>query len=159
MGKFKDKSGKTRVGEFLAKAKEVGVKIAPEVLDIAGDLTGVDALSRLGDAIKGDKEMSPEMKAQALSLLEFDKSEMGEVTKRHAADMVSDSWLSKNVRPIILLFSWFLMALILILDASLNAFAVPEFYLNLLVPLFLTVTAFYFGGRELQKFQITKSKQ
>ncbi len=156
MGKYKDTHGETRISKFLRDAKDVGVKIAPEILDIAGDITGVDALNRLSDKIKQTDDMSPEMKAQALSLLEFDKAEMEEVTKRHGADMVSDSWLSKNVRPIVLIYSWLLTSILIIADGMSLTFNVPEYYLNLLVPLTIAVTTFYFGGRDFNKFQLIK---
>ena len=157
MGNFKEKNGQTRVGKFLRNAKDLGVKIGPDLLALAGNITGVDALTNLGKAIRKSDDLTPEMKSMALAQLEFDQSEMQEVTKRHAADMVSDSWLSKNVRPMILIFSWLITAVMIFWDSASVSFNVPEFYLNLLVPLLMTVTAFYFGGREWQKHQQIKS--
>jgi hypothetical protein len=154
MGDYKEQHGKTRVGNFLQNAKEVGVKVAPGLLDLAANITGVEALSNLGDMIKGSNELSPEMKAQALAMVDLDKAEMEELTKRHAADMMSDSWLSKNVRPMILIFSWLLTAVVVLLDSSSEGFNLPEFYLNLLVPLTMTVTGFYFGARTIEKFRV-----
>lgn len=160
MGEYKDKHGQTRVGKFLRNAAEAGKEIAPEVLDIAGDLTGVDALKRLGAAIDKDEKMQAEDKELALEMLKLDiadkKSERENVTKRHGNDMASDSWLSKNVRPIVLMFSWLFLSVIVTIDAASKSFNVPEFYLNLLVPLLLTVTGFYFGGRTLEKYKINK---
>lgn len=63
MGKFKEKHGKTRLGLFLKD-------VAPDVLDIVGDLTGVGALSKVADVIEGkpDSEIPPEVKQKILQL-------------------------------------------------------------------------------------------
>ena len=98
MGEYKEKKGKTRVGNFLKSIKGV----APEVLNLVGNVTGMDMLKNLGNAIKNDPIMSVDDKATAQELLKLDISEMEEVTKRWSSDMVSDSWLSKNIRPIVL---------------------------------------------------------
>lgn len=160
MGEFKDKHGQTRAGKFLRNAAEAGKEIAPEVLDMAGDLTGVDALKRLGDAIDRDDKMPDEDKELALEMLQLDiadkKNERENITKRHGNDMASDSWLSKNVRPMVLMFSWLFLAVIITVDAASTTFNVPEFYLSLLVPLMLAVTSFYFGGRTFEKYKSIK---
>jgi len=98
MGSYKEKNGKSRVGNFLKPIKGV----APDVLNLVGNITGVDMLKNLGNAIKNDPIMSVEDKATAQELLKLDISEMEEVSKRWASDMASDSWLSKNIRPLVL---------------------------------------------------------
>ena len=68
---YKEKHGTTRVGDFLRKVKGV----APDVLRLAGNVTGVDALKNLGNAIQEDETMSDEKKEIALAELELDLKE------------------------------------------------------------------------------------
>lgn len=69
MGDYKEKNGTTRVGDFLRK---VG-KVVPEVLEVAGNLTGIEALERAGDIIRGKSEMSEADKEIMLSQIEAAK--------------------------------------------------------------------------------------
>lgn len=157
MGKFKDEHGQTRVGKFLRKMKDVGQEIGPEVLDIAGDLTGVDALNRLGDAIDKDEKMAREDKEMALEMLQLDmsdaKSARENITARWKADMTSDSWLSKNIRPLVLAFNWLLIATVLIFDVNLSAPLVQMFS-----AVSLLVNGAYFGDRAVQKYKSIQQK-
>ena len=87
--KFKD----TKVGGFLTK-------VAPGILGIAGDiLPDAGVLGIVKNLIQKDKTLPQEDKETALKLLEQDMVEMEEVSKRWDSDMKSDSWLSKNTRP------------------------------------------------------------
>ena len=113
MGEYKEKKGKTRVGNFLKSIKGV----APEVLNLVGNVTGMDMLKNLGNAIKNDPIMSVDDKATAQELLKLDISEMEEVTKRWSSDMVSDSWLSKNIRPIVLAWLVIFVSLFAVVDS------------------------------------------
>tara|TARA_R100000458_G_C8236739_1_gene216876 strand:- start:460 stop:891 length:432 start_codon:yes stop_codon:yes gene_type:complete len=98
MGKPKKKFKDTKVGAFLGK-------VAPGILGIAGDLLpDAGALGVIKNLISKDETMPPEDKEKAMKLLELDMIEMQEVSKRWTADMASTSWLSKNVRPITLIF-------------------------------------------------------
>ena len=92
--KFKD----TRVGKFLSKA-------APNILNAASDIIpDAGVLKLLGGLISNDKQLPPKDKEEALKLLEMDITEMEQISNRWNADMSSDSWLSKNVRPMMLIF-------------------------------------------------------
>ena len=62
--------------------------------------------------------MPPEDKEKALALLNQDTIEMQEVSKRWASDMKSDSWLSKNTRPMALIFLTISMVLLIFVDSS-----------------------------------------
>ena len=92
--KFKD----TKVGQFLLNKGSKVVDIVGEALPDSGLLGVVKGL------IDKDDTLPPQDKEQALALLKMDEIEMQEVTKRWTADMASTSWLSKNVRPITLVF-------------------------------------------------------
>jgi hypothetical protein len=111
----------------------------------------------------------PEQKAKAqLELLkmqqegdfkkiEADIIEQQELTKRQQADMLSDSWLSKNIRPmtlIAILAGYFIFALMSAFDYDTN-----EAYVELLGQWGMLIMSFYFGGRSLEKIMDMKSKE
>ena len=153
MGEHKERTGKTRVGKFLQGVKGV----APSILELAGTVTGVSALKDLAGQIKGSTEISPADKETALQLLEFDLKEAEEITKRWQSDMTSDSWLSKNVRPMALIFLTIFMTLIMTSD-SIEAFSfeVKTGYIDLLEALLIVVYFAYFGSRGYEKAQKIK---
>ncbi len=89
-----------------------------------------------------------------LARLETQRNEQDNVTSRHTADMLSDSWLSKNVRPIVLIFV--MLAYVVLVFAS--AFWLPLERAVIVTPLVsslggvvLTVIGFYYGGRSVEK--------
>lgn len=73
------------------------------------------------------------------------------VTERWKSDMASDSWLSKNVRPLVLIFLIFNTMLLIFIDAGFIKFKVEDNWVGLLEVLLLTVIAAYFGGRTWEK--------
>ena len=73
------------------------------------------------------------------------------VTERWKSDMASDSWLSKNVRPLVLVFLIFNTMLLIFIDAGFINFKVEDNWVGLLEVLLLTVIAAYFGGRTWEK--------
>tara|TARA_B100001939_G_C16382746_1_gene380695 strand:+ start:30 stop:422 length:393 start_codon:yes stop_codon:yes gene_type:complete len=74
-----------------------------------------------------------------------------QVTNRWEADMKSDSWLSKNVRPLVLIFLVVSTVLMIFIDAGLIAFNVEQKWTDLLQLVLITVIGAYFGGRSLEK--------
>lgn len=152
MGKFKDDTGKTRVGVFLKE-------YAPDLLDFVASLTGISALEKLGDAIEGATNLSPEQKARANELLELDIKQEMERTKRQENDMSSDSWLSKNIRPMALIYLTLSVSIIAVLDSSIEAFVLRDGYISLFTSLLLSVYGFYFVGREINKMILNRKKE
>jgi hypothetical protein len=79
----------------------------------------------------------------------------GEITARHKQDMTSDSWLSKNIRPAILVFLTGMYVIISWLDGNLQVgewlFVVKAPYVTVYENLLLLAYSFYFGGRSLEK--------
>ena len=73
------------------------------------------------------------------------------VTSRWKADMNSDSWLSKNVRPLVLIFLVVCTMLIIFIDAGKLNFNVKDSYIDLLQLVLITVIGAYFGGRSFEK--------
>ena len=73
------------------------------------------------------------------------------ITDRWKADMASDSWLSKNVRPLMLIFVMVCTMLLIFIDAGFLAFEVEEKWTDLLTMVIITIVGSYFGGRSLEK--------
>ena len=73
------------------------------------------------------------------------------ITSRWEADLKSDSWLSKNVRPLTLVFLIVFTILLIFIDAGAINFNVKDSYVDLLQLVLITVIGAYFGGRSLEK--------
>ena len=73
------------------------------------------------------------------------------ITARWEADLKSDSWLSKNVRPMVLIFLIVCTMLLIFIDAGALNFEVKSTWVDLLQLVLITVIGAYFGGRSLEK--------
>ena len=73
------------------------------------------------------------------------------ITSRWEADLKSDSWLSKNVRPMILIFLVVCTTLLIFIDAGAINFEVKDTWVDLLQLVLITVIGAYFGGRSFEK--------
>ena len=101
-----------------------------------------------------EEKLAAEQKIQELISnyeIEMEKN----ITDRWKADMNSDSWLSKNVRPLVLIFLVVCTVLMIFIDAGTITFTVEEKWTDLLQLVLITVIGAYFGGRSLEK---TKKK-
>ena len=74
-----------------------------------------------------------------------------EISTRWTADMASDSWLSKNVRPLVLIFLVISTVLLIFIDAGIINFVVEAKWTDLLQLVLITVIGAYLGGRSLEK--------
>ncbi len=147
--KFKD----TRVGKFLSQA-------APNILDAASDLLpDAGLLKMVGNLINKDEVLTPKDKEEALKLLEMDIVEMQEISKRWSSDMSSDSFLSKNTRPMTLIFLTVSMVLLILLDSLDIEFGVAKSWIDLLKSLLITVYVAYFGSRGVEKYNYISQKK
>ena len=108
---------------------------------------------KVKNLIKKDPELPAEDKEKALALLHQDTVEMQEVSKRWQADMKSDSWLSKNTRPLTLVFLTVAMVLLIFIDSTGLDFEVDGGWVDLLKSLLITVYVAYFGSRGAEKFK------
>ena len=139
--KFKD----TKVGVFLKEK-------APAILDGIGDiLPDQGGFGLVKNLITSDDNIEPEDKEKAMKLLELDIQEMKEVSSRSRSDMKSDSWLSKNIRPLTLAFLVVSTVLLIFIDAGVINFVVEAKWTDLLQLVLITVIGAYFGGRSLEK--------
>ena len=73
------------------------------------------------------------------------------ITRRWEADLKSDSWLSKNVRPLVLIFLIVCTMLLIFIDAGALNFEVKSSWVDLLQLVLITVIGAYFGGRAIEK--------
>ena len=154
-GKYKDKNGTTRVGDALRFLAKQGKAFAPELLELAANVTGVKALDKLGDAIRGDKALTPQDKDLLLAELNKDIAIEQEITKRWEADANSDNYASKNIRPFTLAFLLICMFIFILLDSSLDGFKIAPEWIGLLKGLLMTAVGGYFVIRGAEK--ITKN--
>jgi hypothetical protein len=89
--------------------------------------------------------------------LEAYKTEQDNLTKRAEADMGSDSWMAKNIRPITLAYILTAYLLLAILDGT--AIDVGDAFVELLGQWGMLVMSFYFGGRTLEKIMDMRAKK
>lgn len=154
MSKPKKKFSETKVGQFLSQK-------VPSILGVVGDVlpdAGVLGIVKSLIEKEPDIVLPPEDKEKAMKLLELDMVEMQEVSKRWESDMKSDSWLSKNTRPLSLIFLTISMVLLILLDSFEWSFGVSEGWVDLLQTLLVTVYVAYFGSRGAEKFQSIRNK-
>ena len=112
----------------------------------------VTNLANAVDRFVTTKEEKEKLKQEMLSILQDHEFKMqDQLTERQRLDMASDSWLSKNIRPMTLVFMLIVMTVIIIIDSASLGFNVDEAYIQLIKILLISVFTFYFGGRELQK--------
>ena len=143
--KFKD----TKVGKFLLGKSGI-VNTIGDVLPDKGVFGIVKNL------IDKDPDLPPQDKETALKLLEMDIIEMENVSKRWDSDMKSDSWLSKNTRPLTLIYLTVITTLYIILDSLHIAFDIDDSWVELLKTLLVTIYVAYFGSRGFEKYQTIK---
>jgi hypothetical protein len=84
-------------------------------------------------------------------ILGYEAEMQKQVTERWKLDMNSDSWLSKNIRPLVLIFLVICTMLLIFIDAGKINFNVKDSYVDLLQLVLITVIGAYFGGRSLEK--------
>ena len=115
-----------------------------------GDL--VESVGGVLDGLTTSKEEKLEAKRKLKELILSHEAEMDkQITDRWNADMASDSWLSKNVRPMVLIFLIVCTMLLIFIDAGAISFVVEEKWTDLLQLVLITVIGAYFGGRSVEK--------
>ena len=140
--KFKD----TKVGKFLLGKSGI-INVISNILPDQG------ALGMVKNLIDKDEDLTPQDKETALKLLEQDTIELQEISKRWDSDMKSDSWLSKNTRPMTLIFLTVSVVIFILLDGFDIAFGINSGWIDLLKSLLITVYVAYFGSRGVEKFK------
>jgi len=104
------------------------------------------------DNLTTSKEEKLEAERKVKELISSYEVEMEkQITSRWDSDMKSDSWLSKNVRPMVLIFLVVATVLLIFIDAGAISFTVQDKWTDLLQLVLITVIGAYFGGRSLEK--------
>ena len=97
-----------------------------------------------------EEKMAAELKIKDM-IMGYEAEMQKQVTERWKVDMNSDSWLSKNIRPIVLVFLVISTVLLIFIDAGTISFKVQDKWTDLLQLVLITVIGAYFGGRSLEK--------
>jgi len=97
-----------------------------------------------------EEKLAAEAKIKDL-IMGYESEMQKQVTERWKLDMNSDSWLSKNIRPLVLIFLVVCTMLLIFIDAGKISFNVKDSYVDLLQLVLITVIGAYFGGRSLEK--------
>jgi len=116
----------------------------------ASDLIG--SIGGVVDDLTTSKEEKLEAERKIKELVSNYEVEMEKtITDRWKSDMASDSWMSKNVRPMVLIFLVVSTVLLMFIDAGVLSFNVEAKWTDLLQLVLITVIGAYFGGRSLEK--------
>ena len=116
----------------------------------AADL--VKGIGGVVDNLHTSKEEKLEAERKIKELVANHQIEMEKnITSRWEADLKSDSWLSKNVRPLVLIFLIVCTMLLIFIDAGALDFEVKSSWVDLLQLVLITVIGAYFGGRSFEK--------
>ena len=97
-----------------------------------------------------EEKLEAELKIKEM-VMSYEAEMQKQVTERWKMDMQSDSWLSKNIRPLVLIFLVVSTVLLIFIDAGIIQFEVKSSWLDLLQLVLITVIGAYFGGRSLEK--------
>jgi len=112
----------------------------------------VEGVGGVLDNLTTTKAEKLEAKRKMQELIADHEAKMEQnITDRWSADMNSDSWLSKNVRPLVLIFLVVSTVLMIFIDAGTIAFEVEAKWTDLLQLVLITVIGAYFGGRTMEK--------
>ena len=114
-----------------------------------------DLVEGVGDVIDNlhtskEEKLEAEQKVKEI-VASYQTTLEKEISSRWNADMQSDSWLSKNVRPLVLVFLVIATVLMIFIDAGTISFNVEDKWTDLLQLVLITVIGAYFGGRSLEK--------
>jgi hypothetical protein len=132
---------------------------APQVLDTVGEL--LPDQGALG-VVKRLIDLDPNMTAQEKMefekmLLDYEANAQNNVTERWKADMMSDSWLSKNIRPIMLCYLVFVFTIFVTMDSADKVlFNIKSAYIDTFSILMTTAFTAYFAGRSYEKVKLNK---
>ena len=99
-----------------------------------------------------DEKLEAELKIKEL-ISKYEIEMEGNITARWEADAKTDSWLAKNVRPLVLVFLIVCTMLLIFIDAGAITFEVKASWVDLLQLVLITVIGAYFGGRSLEKIK------
>ena len=139
--KFKD----TKVGQVLLGAASM---LNPTLGKVLNGVTSPQ--EAIAEITKADAPQDDKIKLQQL-IYDQQNKEIEAITSRWKADSMSDSWLSKNTRPLTLIYLTVASTILMIIDSFHTMFDVDEAWVSLLKTLLVTVYVAYFGSRGAEK--------
>ena len=118
---------------------------------------GGNTIEKIGDVVDklstSDEERMEATRMMKQILLDAEAKGQEQVTRRWEADMKSDNWLSKNIRPLICIFLTAMFIIISIFDGNLGEFVISPAYIPIYQTLLITVYGAYFAGRSIEKIR------
>ena len=121
------------------------------------DFLGGNILGSVGNIVDNlttsDEERLAAKKAIKEVLVKAEADAQEQVSRRWEADMKSDNWLSKNIRPFALAFLTLILVILSFLDGNVGGFVMDEAYKPIYQTLLITVYGAYFAGRSIEKIK------
>ena len=118
---------------------------------------GGNVVEKVGNVIDNlttsDEERLASRKAIKEVMMEAESRAQEQVTRRWEADMKSDNWLSKNIRPLICIFLTAIFVVLSVFDGNIGEFVIQESYIPIYQTLLITVYGAYFAGRSIEKIR------
>ena len=114
-------------------------------------------VKQVGDVIDNlstsDEERLEAKRKMEEVLMQAESQAQEQVTRRWEADMKSDNWLSKNIRPLICIFLTAMFVVLSVFDGNVGGFEIQESYIPIYQTLLITVYGAYFAGRSIEKIK------
>ena len=114
-------------------------------------------VKQVGDVIDNlstsDEERLEAKRKMEEVLMQAESQAQEQVTRRWEADMKSDNWLSKNIRPLICIFLTAIFVVLSVFDGNIGGFVIQESYIPIYQTLLITVYGAYFAGRSIEKIK------
>jgi len=121
------------------------------------DILGGGVIKQVGDVLDNlttskEEKLAAQRKIKEV-LMQAEANAQEQVTRRWEADMKSDNWLSKNIRPLICIFLSIMFVVISIFDGNAGGFTIAPAYVPIYQTLLITVYGAYFAGRSIEKIK------
>jgi len=121
------------------------------------DILGGGVIKQVGDVLdklttSKEEKLAAQRKIKEV-LMQAEANAQEQVTRRWEADMKSDNWLSKNIRPLICIFLSIMFVVISIFDGNAGGFTIAPAYVPIYQTLLITVYGAYFAGRSIEKIK------
>lgn len=121
------------------------------------DILGGGVVKQVGDVLDKltttkEEKLAAQQKIEEV-LLKAESQAQEQVTRRWEADMKSDNWLSKNIRPLICIFLTVIFVVLSMFDGNVRGFVIQETYVPIYQTLLITVYGAYFAGRSIEKIK------
>ncbi len=121
------------------------------------DILGGGVVKQVGDVLDKltttkEEKLAAQQKIEEV-LLKAESQAQQQVTRRWEADMKSDNWLSKNIRPLICIFLTVIFVVLSMFDGNVGGFVIQETYVPIYQTLLITVYGAYFAGRSIEKIK------